>query len=275
MNKKPIIFCLALLALGWGAHALAQYTPEEVAQMAQWEDFLKTAEVIGQRQLSGSEAVTNPWELTLKKGDITRNALWKNVTGRPKGFIDSWKYEIAAYEMDKLLGLDMVPPTVERRFREDRGSCQIWEESEMSLKTKTEKNIKTPPIKIMHWNRCTYLQRAFDNLIANEDRHMNNLLITKDWRIYLIDHSRSFRKSKEFTTKLLYTEKGKEGSKEMKELPKAFVERIKALNFEMIKKAVGEYLTDDEINAVLARQVLMLAEIDRICKKYGEENVLY
>jgi hypothetical protein len=155
MNKKPIIFCLALLALGWGVQALAQLTPEEVAQAAQWEEFLKTAEVIGQEQLTGPEAVTNPWKLTLKKGDVTRNGLWKNVSGRPKGYIDSWKYEVAAYEMDKLLELGMVPPTVERRFREDRGSCQLWEESEMSLKTKTEKNIKTPAIKIFNWNRST------------------------------------------------------------------------------------------------------------------------
>jgi hypothetical protein len=61
----------------------------------------------------------------------------------------------------------------------------------------------------------------------------------------------------------------------MKELPRALVEKIKALNFEMIKAAVGEYLTDGEINAVLARKELMLQEIDKLCKKYGEDQVLY
>ena len=138
-----------------------------------------------------------------------------------KGFLENWKWEIAAYRMDRLLDLNMVPPTVERRFRENRGSIQLWVESEMSLRTKNEKNVKIPPIKVLGWNRATYLHRAFDNLIANEDRHANNILITKDWRLYLIDHSRSFRTAKKFVDELIYTEKHKEGSKLMLELPRA------------------------------------------------------
>ena len=61
----------------------------------------------------------------------------------------------------------------------------------------------------------------------------------------------------------------------MRELPRAFVEKLKALNFEVIKNVVGEYLTDDEINAILARRDLMLQEIDKLIKEFGEENVLY
>jgi len=91
----------------------------------------------------------------------------------------------------------------------------------------------------------------------------------------LIDHSRSFRTSKKFTESLIYTEKHKEGPKLMSELPRALVEKIKALNFQMIKDAVGEYLTDDEINAVLARKELVLKEIDKLIAKNGEANVLY
>jgi hypothetical protein len=91
----------------------------------------------------------------------------------------------------------------------------------------------------------------------------------------LIDHSRSFRTSKKFTNELIYTEKHKEGSKLMSELPRAFIEKIKALNFEIIKNTVGEYLTDEDINTILARKELILQEIDGLIKKNGEENVLY
>jgi hypothetical protein len=279
MRKRLIIFLSFIVVLGMSLLSVAQFTPEELAERAKWEDYLATAKIVGQEQMGGEEAVTNPWKLTLEKDGIRRNALWKNAKGMMKGYLEGWNYEISAYRMDKLLGLNMVPPTVEIRFRGDRGSCQLWIEDTMSLKTKEAKKIKTPSFKIFYWNRATYLQRAFDNLIANEDRHMNQILITKDWRMILIDHSRSFRTGKvrgiDYTNSLIYTEKHKEGPKLMSELPRAFVEKIKALNFQMIKDAVGEYLTDDEINAVLARKELVLKEIDKLIAKNGEANVLY
>jgi hypothetical protein len=135
--------------------------------------------------------------------------------------------------------------------------------------------IKMPFDRVYHWNLAIYLQRAFDNLIANVDRHMANILITKDWRMILIDHTRSFRSSEEFTTKLIYTEKHKEGPRIMRKLPRGYVEKLKTLNFEMIKDMVQEYLTDREIEAVLKRKDLILEEIDALIKNHGEDDVLY
>jgi hypothetical protein len=282
MKKRLIIFLSFIIVLGISLLSVAQFTPEELAERAKWEDFLATAEVVGQVQMGGREAVTEPWRLTLEKDGIKRDAIWKNIEGRTKtGYPEGWKWEIAAYRMDKLLGLNMVPPTVEKRFREDRGSCQLWMEDIISLKQKEDKKMKVPSYRVGYWNRATYLQRAFDNLIANVDRHQNQILITKDWRMILIDHSRSFRTGKDaqtgtdLTKNLIYTEKHKEGPKLMSELPRAFVEKLKALNFEMIKDAVGEYLTDKEIDAVLARRELIIKEIERLIAKNGEANVLY
>ncbi len=277
MNKKPVYLSLIALAFLTVAPALrAQFLPEEIAERPQWEEFLRTADIIASKQMVGPESVTSPWELTLKKGDIVHRALWKNAQGRMSGYIEGWQFEIAAYLMDKLLDLGRVPPTVERRFHENRGSCQLWIEDCLSLKQKEEKKIKTPPIHVFAWNRSTYLQRAFDNLIANEDRHMNQILITQpDWRMILIDHSRSFRTSKKFTKELIYTAKHPEGPKLMKELPRAFVDKLKGLTFDTIRAAVGEYLSDEEINAVLIRRDLILAEVDRLIKENGEANVLY
>ncbi len=275
MKKRLFVIFSLVMALGFGLQSIAQFTPEEIAETEKWEEFLQTADIVGQKQMGGREAVTNPWRLTLEKDGITRDAIWKNPEGRMRGFIEGWKWEIAAYRLNKHFELNMVPPTVERRFQGNRGSCQLWVESEMSLKRKEENKIKTPSYKVFPWNRAIYLQRAFDNLIANEDRHQNQILITKDWRMILIDHSRSFRTAKEFTKSLIYTAKHKEGPKLMRELPRAFVEKLKALNFEVMKNVAGEYLTDDEINAVLARRDLILQEIDKLIKEFGEENVLY
>jgi hypothetical protein len=275
MNKKLVFsFAFAWAALG-AVPALAQFTPDELAERPKWEAFLLTAEIAGSEQIRGDLAVTSPWRLTLKGDDVVRDALWKNPEGMMGGFLEGWRYEIAAYLLDKYVGLGMVPPTVERRFHGDRGSLQIWIPDCMSLRLKTERKIKTPLIKVFNWNRATYLQRAWDNLIANEDRHLNQILVTPDYRMILIDHSRSFRTGKKFVKELIYTEKHREGPKLMSELPRAFVDKLKPLTLDAIKTIVGDYLKDAEIEAVLVRRDLILAEIDRLVRKNGEANVLY
>ena len=251
------------------------FTAAELAQRETWEDFLRTAEVVSSRQLSGSQAVTSPWVLTLRKGDVTHRALWKNPQGRMGGYWEGWTYEVAAYLLDKHLGLGMVPPTVERVFRDERGSCQFWVDDCMSLRDREEKRIKMPLIKVFGWNRATYLQRLWDNLIANEDRHSNQILITPDWRMVLIDHSRSFRTSGRFTKTLLYSARSPDGPKLMSELPRALVERVKALDLETVRAVAGKYLSEAEARAVIVRRDLVLQEIDRIIRANGEDKVLY
>ena len=274
--KKRLIFVLGFGAiLVFLALSIAQFTPEEIAEREKWEEFLKTADIVEEQQLGSGKAVSAPWILTLEKNGISRNAIWKKPEGLVGGYLESWKWEIAAYRLDKYLELNMVPPTVEREFQGKRGCCQLWVTTEMDLRKKTREKLETPSDKVYNWNNSIYLQRAFDNLIANEDRHQGNILITKDWRVILIDHSRSFRTSEEFTAKLIYTEKHKQGPMIMRKLPRAFVEKLKTLNFKLIKDVVGEYLTDKEIEAVLMRRDLILEEIDNLIEKHGEADVLY
>ncbi|MDH4218537.1 MAG: hypothetical protein OEY18_08705 [Candidatus Aminicenantes bacterium] len=276
MKNAFSVFLFSVLILGFSLQALAQFTKEEVAEREKWEEFLQTAEIVGSEQpFSDREAVTNPWKLILEKDGITKHAIWKNCEGRPRGYVENWRWEIAAYRLDKYLGINMVPPTVEIRFKGDRGSCQLWVDSMMSLKDKYEKDIKTPSYKLFPWNRALYIQRLLDNLIANEDRHQNQFLITEDWRMILIDHSRTFRTSKKFTEKLIYDEKYKEGPRLMKEIPRELYVNLKTLNQEAIQSVVGEYLTEEEIEAVLKRRDLVIAWLDKQIKKEGEDKVLY
>jgi len=275
--KKHLLGILILgLLLGVDLPVLTQFTPDELAEREKWEDFLSTAEIVSSEQpFSEREAVTKPWRLTLEKDGITKKALWKNPQGRMKGFTENWQWEIAAYRLDKYLGFGMVPPTVEKRFQGDLGSCQLWIDAMMSLKDKFEKKIDTPSYKVFHWNRALYLQRAFDNLIANEDRHQNQFLIMDDWRMILIDHSRSFRTDSKFTKKLIYDEKYHEGPRLMKELPRTFYEKLKGLDASILRETVGDYLTDKEIEAVLLRKDLIIEWVDNKIKELGEDQVLY
>lgn len=274
--KKVIFACFIFGLLCFGLESVAQFKPEEVTDFAQWEEFLKTAAIVGTRQMSESEGVTRPWVLTLEKDGINKRSVWKDVEGRPKGYIESWRYEIAAYRLSNYLGLNMVPPTVEKRFEGNRGSCMGWVDYWKNFEDIIKEKKNPPSLNAASFYRALYLQRAFDNLIANEDRHRRNYLITEDWRLILIDHSRSFRTSKAFTKKLIYDENYKEGPKFiMAELPRKFVENLKALDFKVIKDLVAEYLTDEEINTTLIRRDLIIAWLDKRIKEMGEERVLY
>jgi len=273
MKKKVFFLFLGIILLSQTLLLFSQFTPEEIAERAKWEEFLKTAEIMRSEDIG--EGVTKPYRLYLKKGDVKNSGCWKNPSGIQKGFLEGWQYEIAAYEMDKLLDLHMIPPTVEREFNGKKGSLQLWITSEMSDLDRMEEGIDIPKSNVLSWNRRKYLMRAFDCLIANEDRTQQNIRYTKDWRMILIDHSRSFRSKRKYTRNLLYGKDGIKEKKMIRQLPREFILKLKSLNFEVIKQAVGPYLTDKEIQAVLKRRDLLLKEIEEMIKAVGENKFLY
>jgi hypothetical protein len=262
------IFSYALSIQGW-----PQFTPEELADRPKWEEFLKTAEITGYSNIP--DGVTKPIKLSLRKGEMEFNGCWKNPQGMEQGFLEGWQYEIAAYELDKLLGLNMIPPTVEREFKGKKGSLQYWVNFKIRLLEMQEQGIRIPEDKVDNWSKQKYLARAFDCLIANEDRNQQDVGYTSDWRTILMDHSRSFRSSKKFREQLVFGKNGLKEKQLFRMLPRTFVEKIKALNYNQIKEAIGPYLNDAAIKAVLNRKMLLLAEIDEMIREKGEKNVLY
>jgi len=266
---------VVVLAAASAMPAHAQLSTAERAARDADERFLAEAEIVASHQLSAEEGITEPYKLTLSDGTTTRHAVWKNPDHRINGQLDSWRYEVAAYRLDRYLGADMVPTTVERTFRSSRGSCQAWITHWKLLRDIVHEKIPTPPEHVHAHNRAVYLQRAFDNLIANIDRHLGNILVTEDWRLVLIDHSRAFRVGKRFERKLLFTEKHREGPKPMRELPRAWVERLEALDAAKLDELVGDYLTAREKEGVLARRVLILEAVRARIDELGVDQVLY
>ncbi len=257
MERYPLLVVVVLVAGLAATPVEAQFTDEELAERPAQEEFLATAEIVASEQMEQSEGVTRPWVLTLSDGGGETRAVWKNVVGRKGGFWECWKCEIAAYRLDKYLGVNAVPPAVERRFKKEPGALVLWIDHWISGREKQEDKIAVPGPKISNWNGRTAMQRAFDNLIANEDRHLGNVLITEDWRVILIDHTRAFRSTKKSMKKLEYGE-----DKPMKRLPRSFVEKVRALDEATLREVVEEYLTDAEVEAVLARRVLLLEAIE-------------
>lgn len=257
----------------------SQFTAEEIARRAQWEEFLQTADIT-KYELIG-EGVTKPWKLFLKKDGIEKKAAWKNVDqDLGGGARDSWKYEIAAYRLDKLIGLNMVPPYVEREFQGKTGALSLWVESKKLLEI-MEQGIKIPDTAQKQVDDMKYVTRLWYCLIANDDPTQENLKYTEDWRTILIDHSRAFRSDKEYTEKLVLGIKGIKKTQAdgkpflIRRVPRVLLDKIKALDFASIKQAVGPYLTDKEIQSIIARTKLIQAEIDAMIKQAGENKVLY
>jgi hypothetical protein len=255
--------------------ARGQLRPDEIAHRPESEAFLATAEVVGRVRLTGPGSVTEPWVLTLRGGGIERKALWKDVEGRPRGVLDCWRYEIAAYRLDTLLGLGMVPATVERRDGKRPGSCQLYAEDAETLRDRITKIGHLTPAELAVWRRGGYIQQAFDNLIGNSDRSQGNILLTPDWRWVLIDHSRAFRTEASYTRELPFTAEKFPGTEIMRELPRALVGKLRALDEAAVSAAVGPYLVKKEIRALMARRTLLLAWIDAEIARVGEDKFLY
>ena len=278
MKRFAVLMSLALATAAGPLAAWCQFLPEEIAQRPAREDFLRTAEIVRSEEIG--EGVTKPYKLYLRKDGLELKAAWKNPKGMQFGYLEGWQYEIAAYRLDKLIGLNMVPPAVERDFQGKPGALVLWVDNTRSLLKVMENGIRIPEEALDRTEKMKWLARAWDSLIANEDRTQQNVLYTEDWRTILFDHSRAFRSDGEFSRRLMF---GRDGIKTsaagqpflFRRLPRWFVDHIKTLTFENIRAAVGSTLTDAEIKAVLVRRDLLLREISDMVKEQGEAAVLY
>jgi hypothetical protein len=279
MKRVAILVVSLALALAAAPRpAAAQFRPEEIAQREAQEEFLRTAEIVRSEPIG--EGVTKPFKLYLKKGDVEGKAAWKNPRGEMGGYLEGWQYEIAAYRLDKLIGLNMVPPAVEREFNGKKGALVFWVENRGSLLKLIEEKVRIPDEVTDHTEKMKWLTRAWDCLIANEDRTQQNFLYTDDWRVIIFDHSRAFRSTGEFVKRLMFGRNGIKASSQgtpwlFRRLPRWFVEKVKGLTFESIKAAVGETLTNREIKAIITRRALLIKEIDDMVKEQGEAAVIY
>lgn len=267
------LFLICLMILGFTSVSRAQLDRDIVSAREDWEAFLKRAKIVKSEDLG--EGITRPKRLYLERGGIHAMAVWKHPMGIGAEKNDRWQWEIAAYRLDKFLGLDMVPPTVERRFKGRKGSCQLWVNFEISEGERLEKNIQIPEDRQEDYIKAVSLQRAFDSLIANTDRNQQNLRYTAGWRIVLIDHSRSFRSNRIYGRRLLYGRKGVRKERPILKVPRKFLERLKRMTAKNVRSAVEFTMTFSEIKDMLVRRDILVREIEDLITENGEDQVLY
>jgi hypothetical protein len=268
-NIARVIFLLAVGLLSWNA-LVAQQTAE-VFQGEAAEQFLLKARMTALKGLS--QGVTAPRRATLELDGVTHFAVFKTIDVSKPGytqldgrgevdFQDSWHTEIAAYEVDRIIGLGMVPATVARELDGRRGSLQFWVESMMPEAERVKKKVSVPDVEL--WNQSMFKVRLFDNLIYNTDRHINNILITKDFQLRLIDHSRSFRP---FDTL-------KQAS-DLTRFSRSLLEGVQRLEEKDLTARVGRHLTPFQIQGLLKRRDAILALARKMVEQRGESVVLY
>jgi hypothetical protein len=205
------------------------------------EHFLKKAKVTARTKIG--TGVTHPEKVTLELDGAVRHAVFKKIDEK----FDNWRNEVAAYELDKLLGIGMVPPTVERSVGGSSGSLQLW----VTGSTMDKYDGSFPDIE--RWRDQVSVMWLFDDLIANVDRHLNNAMVSPEHRLMLIDHSRSFRDSEELRNDLNANVTGTNGRLWVVEYdqnrqrfptryPRSLIERLRSLTDKEIKDAIDRHV---------------------------------
>jgi hypothetical protein len=214
------------------------------------EEFLRTAKI--ERLSDIPVGVTHPRRAYLAPGGPAASFAWKPLRpGMQNGYFESYKSEIAAYELDKMLGLNMVPVVVERRIDGDLGAAVMWLDGVRSWES------VGPLPKPATWGFQLARMKMFDDLISNSDRNKGNLLVDGDWHIYLIDHSRAFVNDMKLPQAL-------------QNIDRQLWERMLALNEVALRTELGTVLDARQIQSLLRRRDEMKKRIAALVAKNGE-----
>ncbi len=266
-----LLFVSAMALSAW-----SQQTPTPAVGMDLPEDqqveFLLHAKVTAEKHTS--KGVTSPWKLTLSDGKLTHDASFQAIDefkpqmqfadGRTEfNFKDSYHYNIAAYQVAKMLGMDdMIPVYVERSWNGMKGSISWWIPHEMDEGERMSKNIAAPDADA--WNKQMYKVRVFDELVYDTDPNLTNVLITKDWKIWRIDFTRAFR-----------TYKDLRNPKNLVMCDKNLLAKLKQLDEAQVLAATKGQLSKSEVKGLMARRDKIVTIFDKLVAEKGEGAVLY
>jgi len=250
--------------------SLAQQSSTLNLTAEQMEEFLLTAK-IGPRKPIGigvndtSSAVLDNGKLQHRAHvavvDIAK-ASFQGTQGTEINFKDSWKFNVAAYELAKLLGFEMVPPSVERKVAGQDAALTWWIDDAMMEGDRKAKNVKAPDM--LSFNNQIYAVRVFNQLIYNVDANLTNLLTAKDWNVWMIDHTRAFRLLKTL-----------ENPKNLEKSDRKVLIRMRLLDKPMLTSKLKRWLSSSEIDGLLARRDKIVAFFDKEIAAKGEDAVLF
>jgi len=235
-------------------------------------DFLLHAKVIASK--GSKKGITGTLKLTLTDGTITHNASFQPVDehtfkkefsdGHTEyNFVDSYHYNIAGYELARMLGMnDMVPPYVERKYNGQTGSLSWWIPWKWDEVMRHEQGVRPPDPDA--WNKQMYKIRVFDELICDTDTNLTNVLVTEDWKIWRIDFTRAFRP---YNTLL--------NPKDLVMCDRQLLQKLKELKSDEVYARTRPHLQKGEVKALMARRDKIVDIFQKLVAQKGEGAVLY
>jgi hypothetical protein len=198
------------------------------------------------------------WENVVKRPDFSRTSLG----GKNRYFRDSYESELAAYKVSEILGLNNIPPTVYREVEGRSGSVQLWMEKTTKEVDRRKQGL-TPP-DVTSWNRQSHDMRVFDNLINNIDRNQSNILIDKDWNLWLIDQTRSFAMDESLPS-----------PEEVDRCSRSLYNALKEMDEDTVRETLASLLRAAEVDAFFVRREKILKILEDRIAEVGESNVFY
>ncbi len=230
---------------------------------AQREQFLLNAKITNAQ--AAEKGITATVRVTLTDGALTHDASVQRIdesrrnvetrVGYELLFRDSWKYNLAAYKLDRFLGINMVPVTVERSYQGQAGTFTWWIDNVLMDEQQLAKNKTAVPNQDL-WRDQKNLIAIFDQLIYNTDRTQANIIIDKNWRLWMIDHSRAFRQTNELLPEKVAS---------LDRCEAGLLAKIKQLDKPTLMKLIGDYIGEMNVDAMIARR-------DKIVKIFNEKG---
>ena len=271
VSRSLVTFALVILVALLSGSAIARqpctgpHTCVDLGGMSceqQLAEFLRTAEVVSIEDIG--DGITKPRRVTLKKGDHTCRAIFKTVnisttdvayTNRLESvFTDRYVYEVAAYRIDRLLGIGLVPVTVLREIDGEPGSLQYWVEGCMKMQDAADRDLQINDMDLLL--QRLMLMYVLDAMIYNVDRNYTNVLVRPEADdFFLIDHSRAFR-----------TKKKLPALKEERPIPVPAVvaDGLTTLDLATLESELDGLLSKRQIRAIESRRKLLVAELDEL-----------
>lgn len=232
------------------------------------EKFLRNADIVSIDKGRGRR--TDSWQIELIEDGVRRRGFFK-LTDRPRpqpSGGDSYRYVIAAYELDKMLELNLVPTTVERKIKKDKGSLMLYVEGDVINESdRVQKNLDPPDLEKFKCEMAAV--NVFEHLIffpclCNQTDTDNILIQTNnDWKVWMIDLSTAFAPA----TRLIR-------DCPLSCCPKELFEKLIDLDENAVKTRLKPYMTEEELNAMMARKDLIVKMIKELIEERGEEAVL-
>ncbi len=236
------------------------------------EQCLLSASVV--KKTGNLKGATRPVRMKVECDGQTRSAVFKTMDVFRRGrtemqdgtwemnFGDSYRFERAAYLVDRELGLNMVPVAVIREVKRTDGALIDWI-TDATHENDPERPLSPAEVAALAPQKA--IMHLFDALIYNFDRNVKNWMVEGD-RLYLIDHSRSFRELGELPESYL---------KRRAWLTRDLAGKLKALDEERLTLLLEDLVTRGQIRALLSRRDQILEKIARDGEEYGETVVFH